>query len=156
MAFFDMNDLLIYDQESYRKGLLQRVDFMTMIAGVEARVPFLDEDLFHYVQTTQSKNKVSLFASKGVLYDVAQKILPKDIIARPKIGFASPLVDWFSEAEGMGHLLNNLLNKSEPIYKYLPFENVSSYLNQPIKKQEVEGLTFPIVSLNEWLKGIEN
>lgn len=70
---------------------LQRTDRMTMIFGLEGRVPFLDWDLLKYV--------LSLPASllepgegkpeKWLLREVCRDILPTDILARKKMKFSA-------------------------------------------------------------------
>lgn len=67
--------------------LLMRADKMTMAHSIEARVPFLDEDLVEFALRLPSSFKRKQGESKYLLKKAAEGILPKDIIYRHKRGF---------------------------------------------------------------------
>lgn len=95
------------------KGLLQRCDTTTMLASVEARVPFLDHTLIEYCyknipynlklkwnDSFASQRAAGLHAAdyserldtpKYLLKEIAYDYLPKDVIERKKVGFPVPL-----------------------------------------------------------------
>ena len=104
--------------ENHVQGLLQRVDTTTMLAGVEARVPFLDHKLIeftyrkvpydlklHWKQRTYSGNTIdaaSVYSEekdipKYLLRKVAEKYLPKQLVYRKKVGFPVPLNAWIDD-----------------------------------------------------------
>jgi asparagine synthase (glutamine-hydrolysing) len=80
--------------------LLMRVDKMTMAASVEARVPFLDHALVEYVMSIPQSVKVPAFRTKDLLKRAVEGIIPQEIIARPKQGFAVPVIEWFQQKLG--------------------------------------------------------
>ena len=72
-------------------------DKMSMSAGVEVRVPFLDMDLVKHVSKIPSKYKQRGKEGKWVLKKIMENYLPKEIIYRPKNGFGVPLRKWLKE-----------------------------------------------------------
>jgi asparagine synthase (glutamine-hydrolysing) len=75
--------------------ILVKGDRMSMAAGVEARVPFLDHQLVEFAARLPQSLKVSGLRSKIVLKRLAERYLPRDIIYRRKVGFTVPLTRWF-------------------------------------------------------------
>ena len=69
-------------------------DKMSMAAGVEVRVPFLDKDLVDFASKIPNKYKQSGSTGKWVLNMAMKPYLPKDIFHRPKTGFGVPLRSW--------------------------------------------------------------
>jgi asparagine synthase (glutamine-hydrolysing) len=67
--------------------LLMRVDKMTMANSVEARVPFLDEDVVEFALKIPSQLKGKGGEPKYVLKKAAEGILPNEIVYRKKWGF---------------------------------------------------------------------
>jgi len=70
------------------------LDRLSMACGVEARVPFLDYKLLEYVMTLPPSLKLRSPWSKYILRLAAQKLLPKEIVERPKQGFVEPADSW--------------------------------------------------------------
>ena len=63
-------------------------DKMSMAASVEVRVPFLDTDLVEFAASIDNKHKQRGSKGKWVLKKAMESYLPKDVIYRPKTGFA--------------------------------------------------------------------
>jgi asparagine synthase (glutamine-hydrolysing) len=93
---------------------LNYTDKMSMAAGVEVRVPFLDLDLVDFVSRIPNRYKQSGREGKWVLKKAMQPYLPKSIIYRPKSGFGAPIRRWIKEdlRELLGDFLSvDSLNK---------------------------------------------
>ena len=73
---------------------LNYTDKMSMAAGVEVRVPFLDMELVKYVSKIPERYKQRGTQNKWVLKKIMENYLPKEIIYRPKTGFGVPLRKW--------------------------------------------------------------
>lgn len=82
---------------------LTYTDKMSMAAGVEVRVPFLDLDLIEYAARIPMRAKQRGSTGKWVLRKAMESYLPHDAIYRPKSGFGAPLRRW------MRHELRPLL-----------------------------------------------
>ncbi|HET8932330.1 MAG TPA: N-acetylglutaminylglutamine amidotransferase [Polyangiales bacterium] len=68
---------------------VKRVDNMTMAWGLEARVPFLDHELVELAAMCPPELKLAQ-GGKGVLKDASRKLLPAEVIDRPKGYFPVP------------------------------------------------------------------
>ena len=69
-------------------------DKMSMAAGLEVRVPFLDSDLVEFAARIPSRYKYRGREAKWVLKKAMESYLPHDLIYRPKSGFGAPLRRW--------------------------------------------------------------
>ncbi|MEV5662623.1 N-acetylglutaminylglutamine amidotransferase [Streptomyces flaveolus] len=70
---------------------VKRVDNMTMDWGLEARVPFLDHELVELAAACPPELKLA-DGGKGVLKEAARKLLPQDVVDRPKGYFPVPAI----------------------------------------------------------------
>jgi asparagine synthase (glutamine-hydrolysing) len=70
---------------------VKRVDNMTMDWGLEARVPFLDHELVELAAACPPEFKLA-HGGKGVLKDAARKLLPPEVVDRPKGYFPVPAI----------------------------------------------------------------
>jgi asparagine synthase (glutamine-hydrolysing) len=68
---------------------VKRVDNMTMAWGLEARVPFLDHELVELAGRVPAELKIAQ-GGKGVLKDAARRVIPSEVIDRPKGYFPVP------------------------------------------------------------------
>jgi asparagine synthase (glutamine-hydrolysing) len=68
---------------------VKRVDNMTMAWGLEGRVPFLDHELVELAATCPPELKTA-HQGKGVLKEAARRVIPADVIDRPKGYFPVP------------------------------------------------------------------
>jgi asparagine synthase (glutamine-hydrolysing) len=82
---------------------LTYTDKMSMAAGVEVRVPFLDLDLVDFAARIPLALKQRGQVGKWILKKAMEPFLPHDVINRPKSGFGAPLRRW------MRHELRELL-----------------------------------------------
>lgn len=69
-------------------------DKMSMAAGVEVRVPFLDPDLVAWSWHLPDRFKQRGRCGKWVLKEAMAPLLPRAVIHRPKTGFGAPLRRW--------------------------------------------------------------
>ncbi|NMG29899.1 N-acetylglutaminylglutamine amidotransferase [Aromatoleum evansii] len=84
---------------------VKRVDNMTMAWGLEARVPFLDHEFVELAARLPAADKLA-DDGKGILKAIARRVLPRDIIDRPKGYFpvptlkylSGPTLEWVKEA----------------------------------------------------------
>ena len=68
---------------------VKRVDNMTMAWGLEGRVPFLDHELVELAATCPPELKTA-YEGKGVLKEAARRVIPHEVIDRPKGYFPVP------------------------------------------------------------------
>jgi asparagine synthase (glutamine-hydrolysing) len=70
---------------------VKRVDNMSMAWGLEARVPFLDHDLVELAAASPPELKLAE-GGKGVLRRIGRRIIPPEVIDRPKGYFPVPAI----------------------------------------------------------------
>jgi asparagine synthase (glutamine-hydrolysing) len=75
--------------------LLVKVDRMSMAHSLEVRVPFLDHRLAEFAARVPFGFKLRNGTSKYILKKALKDILPREILRRPKQGFAVPVDEWF-------------------------------------------------------------
>ncbi len=72
---------------------VKRVDNMTMAAGLEARVPFLDHEVLEIAAQVPPELKLAQ-EGKGVLKEAARRVIPGEVIDRPKGYFPVPALKY--------------------------------------------------------------
>ena len=72
---------------------VKRVDNMTMAAGLEARVPFLDHEVLEVAAQVPPELKLAQ-EGKGVLKEAARRVIPNEVIDRPKGYFPVPALKY--------------------------------------------------------------
>jgi len=87
-----VKDLRDYDINNYLvNDILTKVDRSSMYYSVEARSPFLDKEIFDYLENISPKTNINIFSRKKILTNLIHKKLPNDLISKKKKGFAVPL-----------------------------------------------------------------
>jgi asparagine synthase (glutamine-hydrolysing) len=74
---------------------VKRVDNMTMAWGLEARVPFLDHEVVELAARIPAEHKVP-GGGKHVLKEAARRVIPHEVIDRPKGYFPVPALKYLS------------------------------------------------------------
>jgi len=98
LAHFDSLNKQLYFDFHYRflPTILRNFDRCSMAHGVEIRAPFMDWRLVCFGFSLPASSKIGGGYTKLILRKAMQGILPEPIRTRKsKIGFASPLVDWY-------------------------------------------------------------
>jgi len=74
--------------------LLAKVDRASMAVSLEARVPFLDPDLFDFAWRLHPGDRVREGRGKWVLRRLLHRHVPPKLVERPKMGFGIPVGNW--------------------------------------------------------------
>jgi asparagine synthase (glutamine-hydrolysing) len=74
--------------------ILTKVDRASMRYSLEARVPLLDHRIVEFAYSLPTEIKLK-HGAKSILKDILYKQVPRELIDRPKMGFAVPLKQWF-------------------------------------------------------------
>ncbi|HET6846165.1 MAG TPA: asparagine synthase (glutamine-hydrolyzing) [Anaerolineales bacterium] len=87
---------LYADVHTYLPGdLLVKADRMTMAASLEARSPFLDQEIIAWTARLPDATKVRGNRGKHLLRRAFASALPAEVLRHPKQGFGIPLGAWF-------------------------------------------------------------
>lgn len=126
--------MMAIDYQTYMvDDILQKVDRATMSVSLEGREPFLDQAIIEWATQLPSEYKYRNGQKKYILKEIVHKYIPKEMMERPKMGFAIPVESW-------------LLKELKPlVYEYLSSENLKLY--GLFKMSEVENL------LNDFYSG---
>lgn len=86
---------MLLDQDTYLPGdILCKVDRAAMKYSLETRCPILDYRVIEYSYRIPHKYKYFQGDKKHILKDIAYDYVPKELLERPKVGFAVPLEKW--------------------------------------------------------------
>ncbi|MEA2684170.1 MAG: hypothetical protein QOK05_2498 [Chloroflexota bacterium] len=90
-----LDQVLAIDMRTYLEGdILTKLDRASMLASLEARVPFLNVGMVEYAASLPVSLKLRGMTSKYLLKRALAGVLPADIISRPKKGFGVPVAKW--------------------------------------------------------------
>lgn len=96
--FYDpLSYMMAIDYKTYMvDDILQKVDRATMSTSLEGREPFLDQNIIEWAAQLPSNYKYHNGTKKYILREIVHQYIPKEIMDRPKSGFAIPVQDWLA------------------------------------------------------------
>jgi asparagine synthase (glutamine-hydrolysing) len=143
--------ILYSDQTSWLPdNLLERGDRMTMAASIESRVPFLDHELAGYVSGLPDEARVKGLETKRILRQAGRKLIPRQILERPKVGFRVPVNEWF-RGPMKGYLYEHLLTSGSRTREYYePRELARTVADHVEGRQNHEKLLWSLLNLELW------
>jgi asparagine synthase (glutamine-hydrolysing) len=77
--------------------ILVKADRASMLNSLELRSPFLDRDVVRFACSLPAHFKLRGSTTKYLLRRMLKRLLPPDLIARPKKGFGIPLSRWLCQ-----------------------------------------------------------
>lgn len=101
--------LLALERETYLVSLLQRMDRMTMAAGLEARVPLLDEAVVGRALALPPDALADPWRTKKPLRRLAAARYGRGFAHAPKSGFGVPVGEWLRRGGPFSALADRLL-----------------------------------------------
>ena len=106
LQYLDIKTYLVDD-------ILVKVDRASMANSLEVRCPILDHKFMEVVARIPSSLKLRAGQGKYIFKRSLQSLLPKEILTRPKQGFAMPLAEWFRG--DLKHLGPELILSADPL-----------------------------------------
>jgi asparagine synthase (glutamine-hydrolysing) len=83
------------DYQTYlADDILQKVDRAGMCVSLEGREPFLDHRIIEWAAQLPMDFKYRNGSKKFIVKEIVHKYIPKEMLDRPKMGFAIPVADW--------------------------------------------------------------
>jgi asparagine synthase (glutamine-hydrolysing) len=95
----NLERILYFELRTYLHGLLLIEDRLSMAHSLEARVPFLDNELVDFALTIPAQLKLSGARSKDLFRRAMRDRLPSEVLERGKTGFIPPQAAWFRNAQ---------------------------------------------------------
>ena len=91
---YDVTRMLLDTETRLPDYILVKVDRASMKYALECRCPFLDKDVVEYTYRIPQKFKNDNGTPKKILKDIAYDYIPRELLDRPKRGFAPPIDQW--------------------------------------------------------------
>jgi asparagine synthase (glutamine-hydrolysing) len=141
--YTDMKSVLISE-------MLTKVDRLTMAAGVEARVPFLDHELVEWAFSLPGDLKIKDGEGKLLVKRALEPRLPAEILYRPKAGFNLPLGRWLRT--GLREMVGDLLSPAAVARRgYFKPRVVSNMVDRHMKGgDDIGNRLFVLLMLELW------
>ncbi len=147
-----INHSLYFEAKTFLHGLFVVEDKLSMAHGLEARVPFMDNDLVDFamqcpvnlklnnladvvrINENEPGNKTGKYFQKTsdgkqILRDVMSRLIPPEITQAEKQGFSSPDASWF-KGQSIDFVKRKLLNESAPVYSVLDPKATGVLINE--------------------------
>ncbi|MBC7749931.1 MAG: asparagine synthetase B, partial [Methylotenera sp.] len=94
-GYDDLSFMMAVDYQTYLvDDILQKVDRASMASSLEGREPFLDHHIIEWAARLPSNYKYHQGEKKYILKEIVHQYLPKEMMQRPKMGFAIPVEQW--------------------------------------------------------------
>jgi asparagine synthase (glutamine-hydrolysing) len=170
-----INHSLYFEAKTFLQGLLIVEDKLSMAHSLEARVPFLDNDLVDFAMRLPVGSKFSNLGEvikinenepglktnkffersrdgKLIIRKVMQKYVPPKITDAVKQGFSAPDASWFS-GESIDYVQDKLFNSRAKIYDYLYINITKKLLQEHLDgRQNRRLLIWSLLYLETWLE----
>lgn len=150
-----INHSLYFEAKTFLHGVLTIDDKLSMAHGLEARVPFLDNDLVDLATRIPVRHKLmspetmvrldeNLPGSKGarfyqksrdgklIVRQLMRRYVPEDIADGIKQGFSAPDASWF-RGESIHYVRRRLFEPDARIYEYLDRATVRRILSDHLE-----------------------
>ena len=126
---------LYADLNSYiPENLMVLFDRATMAHSMEGRVPFLHHPFVEYAFNIKEAARTPQGRRKGLMKDVIQNYLPKEVFELPKMGFNSPVREWSSQ--------KHIKSKIEGVLRSERFLERPCFDSNILRKTNIEKLNF--------------
>lgn len=172
-----INHSLYFEAKTFLHGLFVVEDKLSMAHGLEARVPFMDNDLVDFAMTCPVSLKLNNLENvlrinendtgsktgkyfqktndgKQLLRDVMSRLIPAEVVKAEKQGFSSPDASWF-KGESIEFVKRTLLNINSPIYSVLGYDVIRPLVEQHLHgEQNRRLLIWSLLNVNEWMEQV--
>lgn len=173
-----INHSLYFEAKTFLHGLLVVEDKISMAHSLEARVPFLDNNLVDFAMSIPLSLKLANLAEvqrineneagkkndkyfqrtkdgKLILRKVMERYIPTEVTDREKQGFSAPDASWF-KGESINYTKKVLFNPQAKIFNYLDKETIQGLVNSHLDGQENKRLMiWSLLNLEALLNQIE-
>jgi len=171
-----INHSMYFEAKTFLHGLLVVEDKLSMAHSLEARVPFLDNDLVDFAMRCpvslklnnlqevirineneagdkQGKHFLKTADGKQILRDMLRYLVPQDIADGVKQGFSAPDASWF-KGESIDYVRRLLLQGSPRLHGFLDRDAITELVNEHLNgEQNRRLLIWSLLSVEHWLEG---
>jgi asparagine synthase (glutamine-hydrolysing) len=130
-------------------GILLCNDKMSMAAGLELRVPFLDLELMRFVERIPARRRVRPGQPKRLHRRAALQLLPPEIVNRKKHGFATPYDDWLRAS--LGQEVERRYAPGSPVAELIDPAAAARLVDEHRRgRADHKAILFCLLELSEW------
>jgi len=160
-SYFEQDDYddvlarLRADQETYLPDdILVKVDRNSMFHSLEVRVPFIDHRIVDFANKLPMHLKTHNNIGKYVLRKLLGRMLPSELIDRPKHGFSVPINRWFRE-EYATPLQEQILSGDSKILDFLNRDMVQQlYDTHKSGRRDRAHQLWALLWLEQWFREV--
>lgn len=169
-----INHSLYFEAKTFLHGLFVVEDKLSMAHGLEARVPFMDNDLVDFAMACPVSLKLNNLENvlrinendpgsktgkyfqktndgKQLLRDVMSHLIPDEVTKAEKQGFSSPDASWF-KGESIDFVRRTLLQGKPHIYDVLNREAVTGLIDEHLRgEQNRRLLIWSLLNVEAWM-----
>ncbi len=147
---------MFFDLTSYLPDDLNvKMDRATMRFGLEARAPFLDQELVQFALSLPIEQKILGGKTKVALKRALQRIVPPEVLRRPKQGFQVPLAEWF-RGPLKAVLYERCVGTQSPLTEMLDSHFIESLIVDNERGADHGNRLWMLFSLSTWLEKMKN
>jgi asparagine synthase (glutamine-hydrolysing) len=130
-------------------GILLCNDKMSMAAGLELRVPFLDLELMRFVERIPATRRLRPRQPKRLHKRAMSRLLPAEIVNRPKHGFATPYDDWLRAS--LGREVESRYAPSSPLAELIDPVAAARLVDEHRRgRADHKAVLYCLLELSEW------
>ena len=168
-----INHSLYFEAKTFLHGLLVVEDKLSMAHGLEARVPFLDNDLVDFAMKVPVKLKLAHLTEvvrlnenepgsktakyfektkdgKLLLRKVMERYIPAEITNLKKQGFSAPDASWF-KGESIDYVYNTLYDGKARVYDFMDRSIIQTLIDEHLKgKQNRRLFIWSLLNFEHW------
>ncbi len=143
--------MMAIDYQSYLvDDILQKVDRATMTVSLEGREPLLDHRILEYAAQLPDDYKYRNGEKKYILKEIVHQYIPKEMIDRPKMGFAIPIATWMQN-ELKNHVAEYLSESKIKAQGIFHWEAISELKNKFFAgKKELDSKLWYLLMFQMW------
>jgi asparagine synthase (glutamine-hydrolysing) len=132
---------------------LRKVGRMCEVAGIEARYPFLDEEMVEFAARIPPEWKMRRYELRSFFKEALRDFLPSEVVAKRKHGFGLPFGMWMREDSTLREMTEESMKslKTRGIYR-------DSYIDQLLQRHQSENSSYygvflwQLMMFEQWLQ----
>ncbi len=130
-------------------GILICNDKMSMAAGLELRVPYLDVELMRFVERVPATRRMRPRQPKRLHRQAVARLLPPGITKRRRHGFATPFDDWLRAS--LGHEVERRYAPGSPLAELIDPAAAARLVDEHRRgRADHKAVLYCLLELSEW------
>jgi len=145
-----LDNLLLYEFQSYLQPILLRQDKMSMGASIEARVPILDNEMVDLAFSITAAEKIKKLNPKYLFKLAAARDLPPNIVQKRKVGFGVPVGAWMRGGGALEESLSLLNDQRHSLAGVNPVKLEKMIAEHRTGLVDNQDILWPLLNYSLW------